>query len=383
MNAAVKIGNCELKGDIELHLLASDWLTHGHHKDSAYNNVILHVVCVNDLKQHQREQLPPMLVLKPSEKVKSGVRKGRCAEILNNMDVEEARELFVKAGAYRFNSKSERFVRQIIIEGKEQGFWRFMFEAAGYKHNTKAFNVLFKRFLSHPESSRQENYEAILWGESGLLPDLSKDEIHKEIKEFTRSCWNSWWRMRQQGLEPIKWKSGGRPANSPERRLAVLVKWIKEFGNEPLKDIGNKLMELSPEGFVKFLLSKMQVSDCLWDNFVNFSTKKYSLAKICGRSFALEVAVNVVLPAIYAMTSFDIFDNSRDIAVKVEKAWRILPVTQENAITRKAGELWFTSSKSKRDILNSAASRQGAIHVYREYCEKCQHDCKACKWLRY
>jgi hypothetical protein len=189
--------------------------------------------------------------------------------------------------------------------------------------------------------------------------------------------------MRRQDLEPIKWKSGGRPANSPERRLAMLVNWIREFGREPLKDIGEKLIELSPENFVRFILNKLQVSDCLWDNYVNFNTKKSSPAKICGRSFALEVAVNVILPATHAMSSLDIFENSHDIAAKVEDVWRILPATQDNAITRKAGELWFTGSKSKHQILNLAAARQGLIHIYREYCAKCQHECKSCKWLRY
>ena len=54
----------KLKGDIELHMKASDWFAHQHQNDSAYSNVILHVVCKNDLSQDKRELLPPMLVLK-------------------------------------------------------------------------------------------------------------------------------------------------------------------------------------------------------------------------------------------------------------------------------------------------------------------------------
>lgn len=39
-----------VKGDIELHVHASDWFIHGHQDDSEYNNVILHVVLKDDGK---------------------------------------------------------------------------------------------------------------------------------------------------------------------------------------------------------------------------------------------------------------------------------------------------------------------------------------------
>jgi Protein of unknown function (DUF2851) len=38
------------KGDIEIHVYASDWYKHGHHKDPEYKNVVLHVVLYDDKK---------------------------------------------------------------------------------------------------------------------------------------------------------------------------------------------------------------------------------------------------------------------------------------------------------------------------------------------
>ena len=379
-NAAIKLGDNKLKGDIELHMRASDWFAHQHQHDSAYSNVILHVVCENDLSQDKRDLLPPMLVLKKAASDGKELR-GKCSELLYDMGIEKSREIFLKAGAHRFKEKSKRFTRQILIEGTEQSFWRFLFEAAGYKQNSPAFKTLFKRFLEYPEELRKSNYEDILWGESGLLPDLVTDKIHPEIKDFVKARWDKWWRIRNQSNSPIKWKSGGRPTNSPERRLAVLVKWMSQFGDTPLKDLGEYAEEHSPEQLVNHITDKLEVSDDLWNNFVNFKTQKSSSAKVGGKSFVLEVVVNVIFPAIYAMREFDIFNKPEYVTEQIEKSWQVLPATQENAITKRAGDLWFKDSTQRREVLNSAAARQGLIHIYREYCEKCQSDCESCKWL--
>jgi hypothetical protein len=43
LGACLRIDNEEHTGNIELHLHAKDWYNHGHHKDSMYDSVILHV----------------------------------------------------------------------------------------------------------------------------------------------------------------------------------------------------------------------------------------------------------------------------------------------------------------------------------------------------
>lgn len=378
-NAAIIIGNEKLKGDIEVHLRASDWFAHNHHHDPAYNNVILHVVAENDLDQFRREVLPPMLVI-TQEELETGKQLGKCAYDLASMKTDKARELFLKAGAHRFREKTKRFTRQIIIEGTEKSLWRFLFEAAGYKRNSEAFKALFKRFLTYPEDMREKHFEAILWGESTLLPELASGDIQPELKEFARKCWTEWWRVRNQNTKTLPWKSGGRPVNSPERRLALLINWMHNFGEKPLRQLGKYAEKHSSKELLKYVLSKLEVSDELWDKFVNFKTSKKKSARIGGRSFVLEVAVNVILPAIYAMTQFDLCDNPDLVAERIEQAWLLLPATMENSVTRHAGELWFKGPRLKRGILNSAAARQGVIHIYREYCEKCQFDCNSCKW---
>ncbi len=43
-NAKVSIDGKMWAGNIEIHVKSSDWRRHGHHNDSAYDTVILHVV---------------------------------------------------------------------------------------------------------------------------------------------------------------------------------------------------------------------------------------------------------------------------------------------------------------------------------------------------
>ena len=47
-NAKVRIGSQQWAGNVEIHVKASDWYRHGHDRDPAYGNVILHVVGVSD-----------------------------------------------------------------------------------------------------------------------------------------------------------------------------------------------------------------------------------------------------------------------------------------------------------------------------------------------
>ena len=55
LGARLRLGGHEVTGDIEVHFHAADWVRHGHDRDPAYNEVVLHVV----LFEPRREAPPP------------------------------------------------------------------------------------------------------------------------------------------------------------------------------------------------------------------------------------------------------------------------------------------------------------------------------------
>ena len=64
INSHITLGDREIYGDIEIHKKSSEWYSHKHNLDRAYDNVILHVVLENDRKEfyNDGEEIPTLLL---------------------------------------------------------------------------------------------------------------------------------------------------------------------------------------------------------------------------------------------------------------------------------------------------------------------------------
>ncbi len=380
-DARIKIDNHVISGDIEIHGRASDWFRHHHEPDPAYFNVILHVAVIDDLTAAQRDQLPPLLVLPVCDeevKPQAKVRTGECAPVFNGKSPEELRRIFADAGLERFIGKANELMRQALLEGIEKSCLRAMFEAVGYKNNRDNFIELFERYFEYAPDIRQADYEAIVWGESGLLPDPAVNPPADPLLKFESACWDRWWSIRLKARPEIHWRRDGlRPFNSPERRVAAAVLLIRRFGEKPLQHFYQLSQKMpSYESLVEEMLNQLELKDAMWDNWINFYKPKNPPAAVMGRSRALELVINVILPAMHA---YGKLENNQDIADFAARTWQHLPPMQDNSIIRTVRAKWFGENAAADIIAESAALGQGAIHLYREFCTSCHGDCSGCR----
>jgi hypothetical protein len=116
-------------GAVEFHVCTSDWFTHGHHTDSRYNNVLLHVVLIHDRSAPtlcQNGQTVPTCSLNDLPiALKAFSRREKhsawpCDDVLRDLSDEERDVLLHRAGLLRFEQKAHAFVEQLHRAGEDE-----------------------------------------------------------------------------------------------------------------------------------------------------------------------------------------------------------------------------------------------------------------------
>src|SRR5262249_30300104 len=115
--------------------------------------------------------------------------------------------------------------------GWEQALWEGLFRALGYKHNAWPMQCLAEQRgrWSSPRLS-SAILQARLLGLSGLLPaELTR--ARSSADGYARRAWAQRWRAPDEfadcALPRSLWRfSGQRPANHPQRRLALAAHWL-------------------------------------------------------------------------------------------------------------------------------------------------------------
>lgn len=380
LQAKISLNGKELCGDVEIHVRTSDWKAHGHDKDPAFANVILHVVENNDSKT----PLIPVFLLPPEEEFNRipfylKETSGSCAAFFRSLPQDQLLKFFRDAGCDRLEKKAKQILSVMISDGVRQAFLAKLFDAFGYRKNREAFAVLFRETVEkYPEELFDRSFEEILWGESGLLPAdhsaLPDDEAKKEQKRL----WDAWWKLRRDAGAAIHWnRSAIRPANTPERRLAALTGFLRRNGTDPLPR-WLKLLEGtdSPEACAEKLCNDFRCTGGFWADRTSFRAKKQDkTSALTGKERALELVVDVALPCLAALA--ELKGNSRT-AGRVRVLLRTLPAQETNSVVRKAAAAWFEHPAETLKLLNDAAARQGIHHIYSEYCIPVSGDCKVC-----
>lgn len=379
LNAKIEIDGQIRTGDVEIHCKTSQWAAHGHHGDPMYQNVILHAVGMNDLSPANAPKLPmiPLFIL-PRDYDQTELRMpqqkdGLCADLFARMPDSAIHKFVSDAGLERLRAKSEKLLEDMIAKGTKDALVIRLFEQIGIPGNRAQFKQLAQRLLTYDKEIREQHIQAILWGESGCLPDPAKTQLSGEAAPLVNELWNQWWQIRRVHYDPIRFSHRSRPLNSISRRIAILSEFIRNFSENPLPVMLDVIRENSVDDAIKIFISKLNITDPFWKKHTSFTSNELkNPAVLLGNDRIIELLVDVMIPAVHAYSSVA---GEFKLTAKVESLFLAMPKTGSNKTLREIIQRCFPG---KEAIFRTAAAQQGLIHIQKTWCEKLACNCKAC-----
>ena len=378
--AKLELNGTVLRGDVEVHGKTSDWISHGHSGDPAYDGVILHVVRRDDTSPGNVAFLPESAVLVLPEAGEGDGEAGTkpraaCAAYFAKMTQDEMEKFLCDAGADRLRLRADERLRMMISVGTTKTFLSAVAEQLGVPDNREVFRTLAERLREYQEDELTAHFEALAWGESGLLPDPAADKrLTGDGRALASAWWDEWWPLRKNGGEGLFFRRTCRPLNSPERRLAMLGAVGRTFLPDPCGQLAGILKCGSADLILETIQERLSGGEAFWEAHTSFrSAELKHHAALFGRPRVESLFADVILPvlAAYAKLTHD-----GTLEARVFELFRMLPPLQSNLVVRRMQALCLPGRKN---AVKCAAAQQGLIHLYKTHCEAQASDCGACR----
>jgi hypothetical protein len=384
-----------VSGDVEVDLRPGGWRAHAHDINADYRQVVLRVVWESG---PGNAPALPVLALKgfldaPLKELAvwldaggldgaADALDGKCRTPLRELAADTRAEILRQAAEVRLRSKAMQFQARARQAGWEQALWEGIFGALGYKNNAWPMRRLAELISVLEVGSKRSapGFQALLLGLSGLLPG-ELPRTHKASCDYLRSVWDAWWRERERLGEFIlpktAWRlSGLRPANHPQRRLALAAHWLAA-GDLPEKMERWFLARIGDGNLVESLLALLSVEgDEFWSwHWTWNSARMKSPEPFIGSQRAADIAMNVVLPWCWMRAVMGGNEPLRETAEHRYFAW---PKAEDNSVLRLARQRLF-GGLTVREI-NSAAAQQGLLQIVRDFCRHSNAVCDECRF---
>ncbi len=301
LQGKIKIDGVLWVGNIEMHVLSSDWQKHRHDTDAAYNNVILHVVYDHDRNVNN----VPVLVMKdiihkhilqsydglmestdwvPCEKIIKYAKLDRFPIWSNALAIE------------RLASKSEYITTLQAYQNKDwqQLMYQFISRYFGASQNIEVFESLAERLpytLISKNKYDSHNLESLVFGIAGFLEQTIDDEYFKGLKNtfgFLQKKYSL------SHLKKIEWRNFGMYASgSPTFRLAQFASFISLTGN-----VFDQCLNAQSCNEIKALLD-ISLND-YWLHHYTFGTSTQAIksAKL-SNGFKERLIINAIVPVLF------------------------------------------------------------------------------------
>jgi hypothetical protein len=381
-------------GPVELDLTPECWQAHQHHINPAFEPVVLHVVWETRAGFSPKR---PTLILNnnldsPLKELAIWLQgednaalpiewSGKCCPTLGELAPEEVSVLLHEAALARLQTKAAHAQAQAREHGWEQALWEGLFRALGYKHNSWPMQCLAERRQRITDQCREPlQLQARLLGTGGLLPaELTRSRPLTD--SYLKRVWDHWWRERDafSGVQlPAKiWRMNGlRPANHPQRRLALAAHWLADSALPArLEDWFKRDLKITQKAAI--LLDYLQAPD---DDFWtwHWTLRAARLTKpqpLLGSARVTELAMNIILPWFWVRAVEGKNDLLRKNAEKLYLTW---PAGEDNSVLKLARKRML--GRKCVGGIKTAAAQQGLLQITRDFCAHSNAVCANCRF---
>lgn len=368
-NAKLKLDGVLWIGNIEIHERSSDWFKHGHHADTGYNSVILHIASEIDteISRSNGERIPQIQLICP-EAVHTNYKElletdsyPPCYRIIPSLSPFTAHSWMSALQMERFEQKATLLNERLK---RCQGNWEdaffitlarnFGFGLNGDAFETWAHQLPFRAVDKHRNDLFQ--IEAIFFGQAGILEDsdgdgyylrLKKEYIYLQHKFELIPMNTSLWRFLRL-----------RPTNFPHIRIAQLAcLYHRAYG------LLSRIMETETLQGVRDIL-KGGTSE-YWLTHYTFGGSSPSRQKSLSNTSLDLLIINTVVTFLYA---YGLHKGNPVLCARAGSFLEELKA-ENNYITRMWEQCGMKAS--------NAADSQALIQLKKEYCDK-----KKCLYCR-
>lgn len=405
LKAHIKIGQQELRGDIELHLTARQWEEHKHNRDSRYNQVILHVAFWEDkqekelftslgesiyqcyLEKSLTIPIPKIcqsidIELYPYEQF---VGSGRCAEeIFQKISEDDLKTLFTSASRWRLKQKWAHLNAEITDPSLR--FLTGIAGVLGYKNNTAAFQQLFQWIFPFRQLPK-ENLLVLAMGVCGFFnthfQNLWKDSVYYQqlFHIFLSTFSHLTLPQFKLHLHQI------RPFNHPVRRLALLLELVCNESFLTLEHALNAFWERSwreisneKEGglfYKQLMLHFPQFISTYWSTHYTFEEKaQENSLSLLSDDLKGKILLNVFCPALFHRISL-----KEDL--EQLSAFHLFYSSIPHFPSRKTRYLIhrFFGNMTRGKCMKQGVIEQGAYQLHRDFCLHYEASCIGCPFV--
>jgi hypothetical protein len=267
--------------------------------------------------------------------------------------------------------------------GWEQALWEGLFRALGYKQNfwpMQRLGELRGRLCTEDVKASVLGLQARLLGVGGLLPG-ELPHAHAVNGSYVRRLWDCWWRERERfrdcALPRSLWKfSNLRPANHPQRRLALAAHWLADR-QLPARLEAWCIRKTGNAGHHHSLFEALQTGkDEFWAQHWTLRSRRFDKSQpLLGAARVTDLAINVILPWLWIRA---VEGKNVKLREELEHRYFSWPAAEDNAVLRLARQRLLGGASAR--AVAGAAAQQGLLQIVRDFCEQSDAVCAQCQF---